>query len=222
MILFFDVETTGLPNFKRPADWEGQPRLVQYAGLLTDDAGKIVQAAVFRVRPDFWVVTGETTKIHGLTTEILHETGIPIGDIMHVVASWMSMAARRVGHNIAFDNKIIRGELRRAGLPDQYDKSKDFCTAHGSRKLVAAQTPKQKEEGRPGTKMPKLSEAFNWATGRELENAHEALADVHACKAVYFALVNYGAVPPINGEGAAPGPPAVAPAVVVDEDMGAI
>jgi hypothetical protein len=38
MKLFFDTETTGLANFQQEANHPSQPRLVQLAAILTDEA----------------------------------------------------------------------------------------------------------------------------------------------------------------------------------------
>ena len=163
--------------------------MVSLAAMLTDNDGKVLQAMSVRVRPEGWMVPDDVALIHGLTTEILHETGVDIGIIMPLFEAWLRKADRRIAHNIVFDNKITRGELRRLGLPDHFNKEKDFCTMAASRKIMQmAPTDKMMRSGRHTNKPPKLAEAFEYFTRLTLKNAHQALADVHACRAIYMAI----------------------------------
>ena len=51
MIFCFDTKTTGLVQHKLPASHPSQPHLVQYAGLLADDDGRVLGALSAVVKP---------------------------------------------------------------------------------------------------------------------------------------------------------------------------
>lgn len=189
IILIYDTETTGLPNFKLPADDPSQPRMCSIAALVCDPNGVVRNGFATLIRPDGWVIAPEATEIHGHTTEECARFGIPALDALAVLSRWYEMADRRVAHHIAFDNKIMRGELRRAGLPDHYDKAKDYCTMHNSRSLCRLPpTGKMMGAGRKTFKSPSLAEAYEHFFGQPIKNPHTALGDVNACRAIYFAI----------------------------------
>lgn len=52
MYLFFDTETTGLPNFKIPFNHESQPHICQLAAILTDQNGKIKSELNAIIKPE--------------------------------------------------------------------------------------------------------------------------------------------------------------------------
>jgi len=192
MLLVYDVETTGLTDHKLPADHPSQPRMCTLSALMCEDDGRYIQGIDLRVRPDGWLVPDEIAKIHGLTTEILKATGVPIVDVMTLFEKWVRMADLRIAHNIVFDNKIYRGEARRLGLEDHFDKSKDFCTMWAAKKLMKlAPTPAMLAANFRTSKQPKLGEAYEFFTGKKLEKAHQGLADVHACKLVYLGILGH-------------------------------
>jgi len=93
----------------------------------------------------------------------------------------------RVAHNRTFDDRIVRVGLKRyydqadADEPqpsDAWKAGEGFCTSQESRKLCAL----------PKNKLPTLGEAHKILVGRELEGAHNALADTQGCRNVYFAI----------------------------------
>lgn len=43
--LFFDTETTGLPDTRMPPEWEGQPHICQLGAIMTDEQGRVKAAA---------------------------------------------------------------------------------------------------------------------------------------------------------------------------------
>lgn len=67
------------------------------------------------------------------------------------------------------------------------------CTAKLSTPILKLPpTDKMKAVGRLHHKTANLGEAYKYFTGRELENAHTAMADVLACMEVYFAIKALG------------------------------
>ncbi len=80
--LIFDTETTGLPigglcaGPEKNDQWESC-RLVQLAWELYDGSNLISQGC-YTVKPDGWVISDATQKIHGITNAIANNTGLPI------------------------------------------------------------------------------------------------------------------------------------------------
>lgn len=204
ILLFLDTETTGLPNFKLPADDPAQPRVCSFAALMTDSVGKVINGFASLIVPEGWTIAPEATEVHGLTAEMCAQYGMPAAVVLAVAESMLARAARRVGHNIAFDLKMLRGELRRLGLPDHYDKTRDYCTMHKSRDVCRIPpTGKMMGANIKTWKSPSLDEAHKHFFGRPVQNAHTALADVKACKDIYFALNPVPAEPAEQEEGIA-------------------
>ena len=59
MILFWDSETTGLPDFNLRARDPAQPHIVQLAAILTDDGGSVYESHNVIIKPDGWTITKE-------------------------------------------------------------------------------------------------------------------------------------------------------------------
>src|SRR5260370_42213362 len=77
-----DTETNALPDFKRSADAEGQPRLAQLSMILLDITGQVEADHNWYVKPDGWSMSPEVTAINGLTDEFLHEHGFPVVEVL--------------------------------------------------------------------------------------------------------------------------------------------
>ena len=190
--LFFDTETTGLPDFKAPSESAHQPHIVQLAALLVDmDTRETIQSMDVICRPDGWTIPDEVAAVHGITTEHAAEVGIP----EHLAVSmfmelWAGRA--RVAHNEQFDARIVRIALMRFHSEEAADIWKSGpteCTARLATPICALPpTEKMKAVGRFHHKTPNLGEAYRHFTGKGLENAHSAMADVMACRDVYFAI----------------------------------
>lgn len=189
-LLFIDTETSGFPDFKLPADDPSQHRVISVAALVTNDAGKVINGFASLLKPDNWPeIDKGAFDTHGLTAEHCDQYGLPAATVFGVVEAMMAKADRRVGHNIAFDLKVLRGELRRLGLDDHYDKERDYCTMHQSKALCKLPpTGKMINAGIKAYKSPSLAETYQHFFDRPIVNAHTALADVNACKKIYFAI----------------------------------
>lgn len=187
--LIYDTETTGLPVWGEPSGDGVQPHLVQLAALLVDaDTMEILETMDVIVFPDGWEIPDEVAEVHGITTEIAKEKGIPERDALEqFLALWNG--CNRVAFNRTFDQRIIRIALKRYSDEDTIDRWADK-DSHECAMLMAKPIMKLPPKGRYGFKNPRLEQAYEHFTGKKLENAHNALADTAACMEVYFAIKN--------------------------------
>jgi len=189
-ILFFDTETTGLPDFRLPDDHEHQPHCVQLAAVLTDDAGKEQAQINVIIKPDGWEIPAQAAEVHGITTEHAQRYGVRnvvAAGMLHDLAACAEIA---VAHNIKFDAQIVRTMFARAGRPQWQIPSRKFCTAEAATPVLnLPPTERMIAAGFDKPKMPKLEECIAHFYGETLEGAHDALVDVRACARVYFELL---------------------------------
>lgn len=190
--VFYDSETQGLPLFNEPSEHPDQPHIVQLGACLVDmDTRKIVSTLDVIIRPEGWVIPEEVSAIHGITTEMALDVGVPESLAVEMLLDMIG-SRTRVGHNEQFDARIVRIACKRfftEDVAEQWKGGAAECTAAMSSPILALPpTDKMKRAGFTKHKTPKLSEAYQHFTGRELENAHSALGDVHACIAVYFGV----------------------------------
>lgn len=185
LVLPFDAETTGMVDWQKPSGSEQQPHMVQLAAILVDDeTGKIARQFEVIIKPDGWVIPDKMTDIHGVTTEMAMDVGIPEVEALEMFLDFYGQSYLRIAHNTTFDNRIIRIALKRYMpdlIPDEVWKDRDlyFCTLQRAKKIMG---------GKSGHT---LEEAYKHFTGKVLENAHTALADARACMEIYFAMKKY-------------------------------
>ena len=184
LLFFFDTETTGLPR-----DWsaplrqlDNWPRMVQLAWLLCDAAGNEIASASRIVRPQGYVIPADASRVHGITTERALAEGVPLADVLDEALPQLEKAAMAVAHNISFDEKILGAECLRLGRPHPLLQKKTRCTMKESTNFCAL-------PGRYGDfKYPNLTELHRKLFNKAFADAHDALADVRACKAAFYEL----------------------------------
>ena len=184
-----DTETSGLFDFSKPAEAEGQPRLASLAIILLDEALAETKRFNIFVKPDGWALTPEVTAIHGLTNEFLDGAGVPVRQALDKYLSVLDGGYYIVAFNSIFDTKIMRGELRRAGLPDRFESTPNICVMRASVDIVKA--PKKTGNG---YKFPNLAEACAHFGITQLD-MHTAMGDAWAAAEVFRALKKIGACP---------------------------
>ena len=191
MYLFFDTETTGLPeSYDAPAsDVENWPRLVQFAWVLTDEDGNELRSQAFIIRPDGFKIPQSATRVHGITTETANRLGIEIKRALAAFVGDLSAAEVLVAHNIQFDERIVGAEFFRAGRKKSPLAGKAlYCTMRSSTTFC-------KLPGGPrGYKWPTLEELHEALFGTSFESAHNAIADVRACAKCFFELKHKGVI----------------------------
>jgi DNA polymerase-3 subunit epsilon len=194
--LFFDSETTGLPLFNEPSEDPRQPHLVQLAALLVDlDSRKTLASIDLTIAPDGWDIPEEVTKIHGITMAHALAVGIHESLALQVFFELWRSCDVRVAHNESFDARIMRiachryGDQHKIPTPDEWKAGRAECTqALATPILKLPPTDKMRAAGRNHHKSANLREAYSHFMGRELVDAHSAMADAQACMHVYFAL----------------------------------
>jgi len=185
MILAFDTETTGIPDWKIPSGDKAQPHIVQLAAALFDeDTHQVVQSMNVIVRPDGWDIPQETIDIHGITLEQAMDVGIPEPMAIDMFLELWG-GRTRIAHNTTFDNRIIRIATKRYSDDKTIDRWKEgsqgsewICTMLAARKIM-------------GGKQPSLQEAHKYFTGVDIQNAHSAWVDTMACANVYWAIQDH-------------------------------
>ena len=184
---FFDTETTGLPrSWNAPLrDLDNWPRMVQLAWLLCDDAGNEIASASRIVRPQGYVIPADAARVHGITTERALAEGLPLADVLDEALPQLEKAAVAIAHNISFDEKILGAEFLRLERPTPFLKKPLHCTMKESTQFCAL-------PGLYGFKYPNLTELHRKLFKKAFDDAHNALADVRACKAAYYELRTLG------------------------------
>ena len=186
MYLIFDTETTGLPlNWNAPlSNFDNWPRCVQIAWQIHDIEGKLVTVKNYIIKPDGYDIPYNATKIHGISTEIANEKGIPLTEVLNYFLDDVKKSKFLIGHNVLFDKNIVGSELLRIGLEniisdfssiDTKDVSTNYCALPG---------------GKGGKyKWPNLSELHVKLFGEDFQEAHNASADVQATARCFLELV---------------------------------
>lgn len=189
-IVFFDLETSGLPQRNEKNPWKiphyrdltkyNSCRIVQMSAMLCDakDLTPLESKSAFIKATDF-DISEESFLVHGITKEQTLEQGQEfvqcMQDIMYPLFSRASYVA---AHNSAFDVNVLKSELVRNNFVDMLShvekKMKVICTMKSTKHIVCARNPK----GR--LKNPTLKELYRFATGEEMEETehHDAVYDV--------------------------------------------
>jgi|SRR5579862_4253946 len=193
LALFFDVESTGLPRWNDPSDDPRQPHIVEIAAILRNREGSIRKPLHAIIKPEGWVIPEEMTKIHGISQERALTEGRPAGEVFREFYALWREADFRVAHNQSFDQRMIRIALIRhigRAEADTWNGGSAKCTADLSEGLCQLPpTQRMIEAGRGHQyKRPKLEEAYRIIVGKDLSNAHNALADVEACCEIYLEI----------------------------------
>lgn len=194
MKLFYDCETTGFIDQRLPVEHHLQPHLVQLGLILTTDSEMEVASADLTVRPEGYQIPEQASKVHGITTEIAREIGVPFATVMSVFLQLRANASEVVTFNRSYDDFIIRASIHRTGrVPSHPGPTKNTCCmALVTPIMKMAQTEKMK--GTPWAhKNPKLEEAYSFFMKRPMVNAHNAIWDARATKEIYFAATGNAA-----------------------------
>lgn len=188
--LAFDTETTGILEFRSPRNSPTQPDMVQLGCILFDDETGVEYAAVDVTIFPTVPLSAESVAIHGKSKEILDRIGIPRRSAVSIFHGLLTKADFILAHNLNFDLGILHVAYIRENVnPDLLLAKKQACTM-----LMTTDLMKLPNTKRPGTyKWPSLDEAYRkYVDPNGFENAHDAMADIRACKGIFMAVKNLG------------------------------
>ena len=208
--MFFDVETTGLPNNHNApyTDVRNWPRIVSICWVV-DSGGTTMDEFYSIVRPEGFVIPPDSSRIHGITTSQAEAEGVSLESVFAKLNSALSSLNMRrlVAHNMSFDKNVLLCELHRKNHPliPSVRSICTVCTKESSTDYCAI-------PGRYGRhKWPTLEELYRKLFGSSPEGQHNAKFDVAATRNCYYELVRRGVLREDNGDGAGPAPVPVRP-----------
>lgn len=185
MFLIFDTETTGLPKkWKAPLDdFDNWPRMVQLAWQCHDMEGNFLFAKNHVITPDGYTIPDDVVAVHGISTELAHEKGIPLQDALLDFMEDVRNSTFIIGHNVSFDINIVGCELLRCEMEEQdLVKAPMIDTMTGSKEFCDL-----KRRGQ--LKNPTLTELHTKLFGVPFAEAHNAAADVEATSRCFLELL---------------------------------
>jgi len=197
MILGYDTETTGLPDWHQPSDAAHQPHVVQIAMIRQDMEGNEIDRFVSIVRPGPGaVMEPEAFKAHGITLEQAMDEGADPVEVLDRFLAWADSAQLMVGHNESFDRRLMRIMAARHKGFKWEPSCPNFCTLYRSKHIInLPPTERMRLAGVPGPKSPNLGECIHYFFGETLEGAHDAGVDIEASLRVMWHLIRECGVP---------------------------
>lgn len=198
LILFFDTETTGLPNKKDPLD-PNQAHLLQLGAILASPEGEVMGEINTLVQIGATPIHPMAQAAHGISAERANAEGIHPKEAFEKFHEMCESAECLVCHNHNFDFNIIK--LTAKQITSHYEDPTDpdimlseiedlpfYCTMVQSKEFCALPFA----GGRKGFKFPKLMELYSILFEKEFSGAHDAMADVTATMECFFELKKRG------------------------------
>jgi DNA polymerase III epsilon subunit-like protein len=191
MFLFFDCETTGLPEIRyfSPEVADKWPHIVQLAWARHDGRGDLQAVRCHIVKPDGFEIPPDSTRIHGISDAHARRVGRGLAEVLD---EFLEEAGRPettlVAHNLDYDFGVVGAELVRTRRPLRFLELPGICTMKGTTELCQLPRP----GGGFGFKWPTLEELHLYCFGCSYEGAHDAGHDIKACARAFFKLLAAG------------------------------
>lgn len=204
-ILYFDTETTGLPNAQNPLNHPSQPHMTQLGFILEVNGNDALTVdtlirpdETWRIHDDSGTVIGKiASELTGITADMCYADGIPVADAVELFMIAAENADAIVCHNTSFDAKLMSIQYARL-KPDMPPRTvlcgrPTLCTMKAATPIC--KIPKKGVVKTTGVnfKWPKLTEAVEFFYGETLEGAHSAIVDIMATRRVFHTLLDLGA-----------------------------
>ncbi len=188
LTLVYDTETSGLTLTREKPSHPEQPHLVQLGCALYDEAQYERAYVSLIIKPAGWTIPPGAADVHGITTEMAHDLGVPLLVALALFSNMAKAAATHVAHNADFDIKVLMAAFHRVNRPFPpinsrctKDLADPYTKMPPTERMVAAGFGWK-------NKPPKLIECVKFFFNEELPGAHDALVDARACARVFFEI----------------------------------
>lgn len=183
-ILILDTETTGLPDYKNklmktPKWYNVYPDIVQISWIMYDNETMKqldIQDHIINIG---YNIPEESSRIHGITNEIMLSKGKPFTDILPSLIGVLKNTDVLVCHNLDFDKKMVISNMMKHGCINIFDtlKIQEFCTMKNSIDICAIKKFNYRTK-KYENKWPRLNELHNHYFGYTPDGLHNSMIDV--------------------------------------------
>lgn len=183
-IFVFDTETTGFIN-KKETDLNKQPRIVQFAGILWelhDGTFTETERVNILINPGI-PIPFDSSQVHHIY-DIDVKDAPKIDKVIDKIMYYINEPDVIVGHNIEYDESMVKLELKRMKQEYRYTPKQVICTMKTTVDYCAIQWNWAR------FKYPKLWELHKKLFDQYFVWAHDAMVDVEATTRSFVKLVN--------------------------------
>lgn len=188
-IFVFDTETTGFINKKDPR-LEAQPKIVQFAGIFWEVSDnwhfKEIKRCNILVNPGMPIPYGASQVHHIYDIDV--KDAPDITEKIDEMLWYINDADMIIGHNIEYDEDLVKLELRRLEKEYMYHPKQVFCTMKTTVDFCSIQWNGAR------FKYPKLGELHKKLFDKYFIGAHDAMTDVEATLNCFTQLVKLGEI----------------------------
>jgi DNA polymerase-3 subunit epsilon len=194
MILAIDLETTGVPLWKRPSIEREQPHIVQFAAQLIDPESRTVRSAWdMIIAPNGWTIPEEAVAIHGITNQRAEADGVRESIAVRTYINAWSQCDAVLGYSTAFDKRMMRIAMLRDGMSrPQIERFERKPTIDVMQLVTPAcklpPTDAMMASNQRTFKTPSLVQAALLLLGERMTEAHNATADLEVTLKLYWQL----------------------------------
>lgn len=195
MRIYFDTETTGVPDRRFPWHHPAQPRIVSIAWCFVGggDDWTVIDEQHRLIFPDGWEIdeSGPAFAAHRITTARCQAEGVPLSDALAQFsheATW-ERVSQICAYNISFDIDMTQIECEKLSRPWLNFPPRLDILPLAQAACQIPPTDRMKAARRFGFKPPKLSEALKILCSEDFPEAHDALADVRATIKIHRKLM---------------------------------
>jgi len=182
-IFVFDTETTGFIDKKTP-NLDAQPSIVQFAGIygILQENGDFTESGRINqlVKPPRPIPSGASRVHHIYDIDVKDKP--PISEKISDFLELINDADVIIGHNIEYDEDMIKLELKRLQQEYEYRPKQVFCTMKTTVDFCGLVWSGER------LKYPKLGELYKKLFWEYFLWAHDAMIDVEATLKIFLEL----------------------------------